>query len=103
MNSFYCVPRQGVRFQRNVAALDAIFLLRPLNEAGDAFRTYMREMHNDGSGAFHEWWVEPWSTSHNDEYGYEEYVTKEEWDSMYACAKAVGLRDDEPVMVDVTW
>ncbi len=98
---YYPVPVQSVRFIPEIAALDTVFLLRPLDDSCDAFRTYFGEMQGLCNDAYAYWWVEPWDSSHEPDE--EEYVTEEEWNKMYACAKAVGLPDGKPVLVDVTW
>lgn len=97
----YLVPKQSVQFVLGTAALDTAFLLRPLDDSHDAFRTYFNEMQNLGNDAYAYWWVHPWDAEHEPDE--EDYVTEEEWNKMYACAKAVGLPDGEPVLVDVTW
>lgn len=97
----YPVPKSSVRFVAEVAALDTVFLLRPLDESYNAFSEYFRTLNGLGHDMYAYWWPLPWEAEH--EPGEEDFVTHEQWDSMYACAKAVGLPDGEPVMVDVTW
>lgn len=97
----YPVPKQSVRFVEGTAALDTVFLLRPLDESRDAFAEYLQGIVNLGNDAYAYWWVHPWDAEHDPDE--EEYVTREQWDKMYACAKAVGLEDGVPVLVDVTW
>lgn len=95
------VPSQGIRFTPEVAALDTVFPLRPLGEATDAFRTLLQGQSNLPNDTYAYWFVLPWDAEH--ELGEEEYVTEEQWNLMYECAKSVGLDDDVPVLVDVTW
>lgn len=97
----YPVPKQSVRFVKGTAALDTEFMLRPLDESRDAFHHYFDEMNGLGNDAYAAWWVEPWDAEHEPDE--DDYVTREQWDSMYACAKAVGLEDGVRVLVDVTW
>ncbi len=97
----YPVPAQSVRFVAETAALDIVFLLRPLDESVDAFRDYFQGLQDLGNDAYAYWWVASWEAEHDDDE--EDYVTREQWDKMYACAKAVGFEDGVPVLVDVTW
>ena len=99
----YPVPAQGVRFVAETAALDTVFLLRPLDESRDVFAQYFGGMHNLGNDSYAYWWVLPWDAEHESDDEDEDYVTREQWDKMYACAKAVELEDGVGVLVDVTW
>lgn len=100
---YYPVPAHSIRFVAGVAALDTVFVLRPLNEAVSAFHDLFNGYGSLTSTSLSYWWVQPWDAEHESDDEDEDYVTHEQWDAMYACAKAVGLEDGVPVLVDVTW
>ncbi len=103
-NIQYPVPKQSIRFVPEIAALDTAFLLRPLDgKAVSAFHDLFNGYGYLTSNSYSNWWVHPWDAEHESDDEDEDYVTREQWDAMYACAKAVGLEDGQEVIVDVTW